>query len=100
MISACFYCNEFYYKKHLTKDHVIPKSRGGTNHKSNLFACCKGCNVLKSNLNLTAFICLCQKQIELNKADGYIVKKYTTIINNINYLLTNYITKHLNEMRK
>ena len=40
---TCIYCgNEGIYT-----DHVIPKSRGGSNDRSNLVPCCAGCNANK-----------------------------------------------------
>jgi hypothetical protein len=44
--STCQYCGS---KKHLTIDHVIPRSRGGGNTWTNLVTCCSGCNVYKGN---------------------------------------------------
>ena len=44
--NTCQYCGS---KKHLTIDHVIPRSRGGGNTWNNLVACCSGCNVYKGN---------------------------------------------------
>ena len=43
----CFYCGE--QNKPLTLDHVIPKSRGGTDRVANLTAACKKCNDRKDN---------------------------------------------------
>ena len=42
----CVYCGS---KKHLTLDHVLPKSRGGTNEWTNLVTCCSKCNRQKDN---------------------------------------------------
>lgn len=42
----CVYCQS---NKHLTIDHVMPKSRGGSNDWTNLVTCCNKCNVYKSN---------------------------------------------------
>jgi len=45
-----------YLHKHLhTKDHVIPRSRGGTNHHKNLVDACMGCNSRKSNMTVEEF---------------------------------------------
>jgi len=44
--STCQYCGS---KKHLTIDHVIPRSRGGENTWTNLVTCCSRCNVYKGN---------------------------------------------------
>jgi len=42
----CVYCSS---NKYLTIDHVIPKSRGGSNDWINLVTCCNKCNVYKSD---------------------------------------------------
>ena len=42
----CVYCGS---KKHLTLDHVLPKSRGGSNEWTNLVTCCSKCNRQKDN---------------------------------------------------
>ena len=43
----CFYCGE--QGKKLTLDHIIPKSRGGTDRVSNLTTACLKCNQQKDN---------------------------------------------------
>ena len=43
----CFYCGE--QGKPLTLDHIIPKSRGGTDRVANLTTACLKCNQLKDN---------------------------------------------------
>lgn len=45
---TCGYCGKV-GKKGLTLDHIIPKSRGGTNHPSNLVAACSKCNAWKGS---------------------------------------------------
>lgn len=42
----CAYCRQL---KPLTQDHVIPLSRGGYHHKSNIIPACKSCNSRKGN---------------------------------------------------
>lgn len=42
----CVYCGS---KKQLTLDHIMPKSRGGTNDWMNLVTSCFKCNLKKSN---------------------------------------------------
>lgn len=42
----CTYCGS---KKNLTVDHILPKSRGGTNTWSNLITCCSNCNRQKGD---------------------------------------------------
>jgi len=43
---ACVYCGS---EKHLTLDHVLPRSRGGRNTWDNLVTCCSSCNHHKGN---------------------------------------------------
>jgi 5-methylcytosine-specific restriction endonuclease McrA len=42
----CVYCGS---NKNLTIDHVLPKSRGGTNRWTNLVTCCGSCNRKKGD---------------------------------------------------
>lgn len=46
---ACVYCNRQINKEHMTKEHLIPKSYGGTENLCNLCLVCKRCNNLRGN---------------------------------------------------
>ena len=43
----CVYCN--IATKHLTKDHVVPKSKGGANDPTNIVWACRPCNLSKAD---------------------------------------------------
>ena len=43
----CVYCGKS--NKHMTIDHVIPKSKGGKTDFDNCVACCRDCNVKKGS---------------------------------------------------
>lgn len=49
----CQYCgrrqNELKLRESLTRDHLIPMSRGGTNEWSNVVTACSPCNTKKAN---------------------------------------------------
>lgn len=46
----CAYCGRVIYeKKHVTVDHIVPKSKGGKTNDDNLVICCESCNGLKSS---------------------------------------------------
>lgn len=47
--ARCHYCGEPGRKRNLTKDHVIPKSRGGRSHWSNYVWACATCNSTKGS---------------------------------------------------
>ncbi len=44
----CVYCGR--PSKSLTKDHVVPRSQGGTSESSNVVKCCQSCNASKGNM--------------------------------------------------
>lgn len=43
---GCVFCGA----EATTRDHLVPKSRGGTDHLSNLRPCCRPCNALKADM--------------------------------------------------
>lgn len=51
-MKLCFYCG--YHAT--TKDHIVPKSKGGKGLHNNTVPCCKLCNSTKSNLSQEEFI--------------------------------------------
>lgn len=53
-------------------DHVIPRSKGGSNNIENANICTKEANMSKSDLSLEDFITLCKTVLNHN---GYIVEK-------------------------
>jgi 5-methylcytosine-specific restriction endonuclease McrA len=45
----CQYCLKHLSSRHVTLDHVLPRSRGGRNNWENLVICCLACNLKKAN---------------------------------------------------
>tara|TARA_B000000437_G_C11438115_1_gene220975 strand:- start:162 stop:518 length:357 start_codon:yes stop_codon:yes gene_type:complete len=45
----CQYCSNIFDTKHLTLDHVQPKSKGGQTNWENIVTCCKTCNTSKGS---------------------------------------------------
>lgn len=41
---VCMYCGSEFNSKLLTRDHIIPKSQGGTDTWDNVITACKACN--------------------------------------------------------
>lgn len=51
----CCYCGRNLNNMQRTREHILPKSKGGTDSLKNLRPCCFECNQLKSDLELRQF---------------------------------------------
>ena len=47
----CVRCGSKCAKSELTKDHIVPVTKGGTNNIDNIQPLCLSCNILKNNRN-------------------------------------------------
>jgi len=45
----CLYCGKAFSPRALTRDHIVPVSRGGKNTWTNLASACRSCNHRKNN---------------------------------------------------
>lgn len=45
----CLYCGELFSPRNLTRDHVIPVSRGGSDSWTNVASACRACNQRKND---------------------------------------------------
>ena len=52
----CAGCGTHFPFRNLTVDHIVPKSRGGTDHIDNLQLLCGACNSTKGTIDQAAFI--------------------------------------------
>ena len=48
-LHVCMYCGDPTRESDLTRDHIVPKSRGGRDVWNNVVAACKRCNQRKGN---------------------------------------------------
>lgn len=49
----CAYCGTKLTLRSCTKDHVIPRSKGGLDVLSNVVACCRHCNARKADMTVS-----------------------------------------------
>jgi 5-methylcytosine-specific restriction endonuclease McrA len=56
VLTLCAYCSARLTKRSVTRDHVVPQSRGGPSTPDNLVPCCGPCNRQKSNKPLWKFL--------------------------------------------
>ena len=54
--AVCHYCGVRHKIYRLTLDHVVPRSRGGVNAKSNLVLACEPCNHAKGSRSYDEFM--------------------------------------------
>jgi 5-methylcytosine-specific restriction endonuclease McrA len=45
----CLYCGQAFSARVLTRDHVVPASRGGRDEWANVVSACRSCNQRKNN---------------------------------------------------
>ena len=52
----CDGCGVHFPKRNLTVDHIVPKSKGGTDHVENLWLLCGACNSSKGTRSQLEFL--------------------------------------------
>ena len=83
----CSYCGE----KAVEIDHIVPRSKGGTDSVNNLTASCRACNEKKSNLSLKKFGKLVGK--DFSKLEPRKLPKHASIIQSAREYTVKEITK-------
>ena len=68
----CNGCKEWTHMDFVQIDHIIPKSRGGSNGKDNLQILCFECNILKSNKDMDYLFWRLLKKNNQNNSGNYI----------------------------
>lgn len=66
-----------------TLDHIVPKSKNGTNKSTNLITCCKKCNSSRNNKSIYKFT---NKEI-IKKIKRHRYRKLNKYINKAKYIL-------------
>ncbi len=101
-IKHCFYCEREFVKENYgtnkplarTRDHIIPASKGGSNHRTNMVYSCVQCNHFKADLLLELFIIKVENYIEHRSPYKQIPRKlFPLIVSNIKRL-QDYIAEH------
>ncbi len=52
----CAYCRRVVGYERLTRDHIVPRSRGGRTTPDNVLPACRSCNAKKRSARLRAFV--------------------------------------------
>lgn len=51
----CGYCGVYVPKGETTRDHIVPRAKGGQTNAENLLMCCFECNQRKADLDMEDF---------------------------------------------
>lgn len=63
---CCVYCGDTIENGAvLSLDHIIPRSKGGSNHERNLITACKRCNTRRHDRNISAWIDIAAEYSEI-----------------------------------
>lgn len=74
---TCYYCDEPLQGARQNVEHIIPKSRGGNNRKSNLVLACSRCNKAKNTTILKRKEKIALREKNLKKKGTYLTMKET-----------------------
>lgn len=84
----CAYCGHQYSTAKLTRDHVMPQSRGGKNEWTNVVTACSPCNKLKDNKTpQEAHMQLLYVPYEPNRAEYLILRNRKILADQMEFLL-------------
>jgi hypothetical protein len=91
---VCAYCGNTFTSTHLSRDHIVPVSRGGENKWMNVVTACKGCNSRKSNKTLKeARLELLYIPYEPNYYEAMVLQNRNILVDQMDYLKSG-IPKH------
>jgi 5-methylcytosine-specific restriction endonuclease McrA len=91
---VCAYCGGHFNHNHLSRDHVVPRFKGGEDVWTNVVTSCKSCNSLKGHKTLKeAGLELLYVPYEPNHYENLILQKYNILADQMEYLLAG-VPKH------
>ena len=93
--NVCAYCGGHFPNYHtLSRDHIVPRSRGGANTWMNVVTSCKDCNAKKGSKTLKeAGLELLYVPYEPNHYENMILQNRTILADQMEYLLAG-VPKH------
>jgi hypothetical protein len=85
--NMCMYCGDYLYDFELTRDHVVPVSRGGADTWENVVTACRECNHRKDNRMLSEIgMRLLAVPYAPNRAEGLILENRDILGDQMDFL--------------
>ena len=93
--NVCAYCGDHFHNHHnLSRDHILPKSRGGLNLWTNVVTACRPCNGKKDNMTLKeSRMELLYIPYEPNHFENMILQNRNILADQMDYLMSG-VPKH------
>ena len=86
----CMYCGDRFPNTMLTRDHVLPRSRGGEDEWENVVTACKPCNARKDNMTIREAeqhgVRLLAVPYRPNLAEGLILQNRNILVDQMEFL--------------
>lgn len=83
---TCAYCGELFSSAQLTRDHVVPRSKGGPNTWMNCVSACRGCNEAKADKSVHDFRPLIYLPYVPNRFEHFILSGRNILADQHEYL--------------
>jgi hypothetical protein len=85
--NMCLYCGDYLYDYELTRDHVVPVSRGGADTWENVVTACRECNHFKADklLDEIGMRLLAVPYVQ-NRAEGLILENKNILGDQMEFL--------------
>lgn len=88
--NMCLYCGDSLYDCELTRDHVVPVSRGGTDTWDNVVTACRECNHRKADMTLDELDAIGMRLLAVpyvpNRAEGLILANREILADQMDFL--------------
>jgi hypothetical protein len=88
--NMCMYCGDFLFDFELTRDHVVPVSRGGTDTWKNVVTACRECNHRKADMSLKEIDAIGMHLLAVpyapNRAEGLILENKNILGDQMDFL--------------
>jgi hypothetical protein len=88
--NMCLYCGDYLYSCELTRDHVVPVSKGGSDTWDNVVTACRECNHRKADKSLKVIEAMGMRLLAVpyvpNRAEGLLLSNREILQDQMEFL--------------